>query len=279
MRIQLGAAAGVLAAALAGQAGAAELMFHDVVARVIVIPEARPDIQVEVRQGSERAPVVSVTRSGDDVTLSGRLNMQQCNFDDEGRGWIRARGGPRLDFDEVAYVTVRTPRSVSISGGGAILGSIGRSQELSLSQDGCANWTAADVAGALQAELSNGANLRAGAVSSARLRADNGGAVRIVRADRLDARATNGGHVAAGAIPGLVTAVATDGGMVSIDGGASRGLSAEAHDGGAVRHKGRVGELRATATDGAMINVEHAARVVSSYASDAGSVIVDDGPG
>lgn len=276
MRVQLGVGAALFAMAVAGQAAAAELVFRDVVARVVVIPEARSDIQVEVSPGRDGAPTVRVARSGDTVTVSGGSRVRQCNFDGDGSGWIRLSNGPRVDMQDAASVTVRAPRDVRISGGGAILGSIGRSQTLSIEQSGCANWTAADVAGVFQAEISNGANLRAGAAPTARLTATNGGAVRVVRAERLEAIATNGGHVKASAAPGVVSATATGGGVVSIDGGATRSLTGVATGGGSIRHKGRVGELDANATGGAVIRVEHAGRVLSRSARGGSSVVIND---
>jgi hypothetical protein len=278
MRAVIMAGATALTLAMAGHASAAELVIRDIVARVVVIPEARADIQVDVQPGRGDAPPVQVSRSGDVVTLSGSARVRSCNFGDGGL-WVKINHGPKISIDDAAVVTVRAPRSVRISGGGAVVGSIGRSQDLSLDQDGCANWTAADIAGTLDVSVSNGAHLGAGAVPSARLRADNGGHVRIVSAGSLDAKATNGGHAAAGSVPGAIMAVATDGGLVSIEGGSSRSLSGEAHDGGSIRHKGNAGDVRAEATDGAVIRVEHAGRVLSSYSANAGSVIIDGQPG
>jgi hypothetical protein len=278
MRIVLATAAAALAAAMAGEAAAAELVLDQAVARVVVIPEARSDIQVEVAQGRNGAPPVRVSRSGDSVTVSGGSRVRMCNFDTEDGGWIMlSKSGPRVDMEDFASVTVRAPRDVRISGGGgAILGSIGRSQTLTMEQSGCAHWTAGDVAGPLQAEMSTGANLRAGTVPTARLNATSGGAVRVVRADRLDATATAGGVIKANAAPGVVVATATGGGVVTIDGGSTRSLTGTATGGAHIRHKGRVGELEASASGGAVIKVEHAGRVLSRYAHGGSSVVIND---
>jgi hypothetical protein len=175
MRVLLLTGAAALAAAIAGEASAAELVLDQAVARVVVIPEARADIEVSLTPGRNDSPQVRVSRSGDRVTLSSGTKVRMCNFDgdDDGDGqrggWIMlGRNGPRIDMDDFASVTVRAPRDVRISGGGgAVLGSIGRSQTLSIAQSGCASWTAADVAGGLSAEMSTGANLRAGATQRA----------------------------------------------------------------------------------------------------------------
>jgi hypothetical protein len=274
MRALLGTGAAALALAMAGQAAAAELVFDETVARVVVIPEARADIQVEVRPGRNGAPALRVVRIGDRVSVSGGSRVRQCNFDGDS-GWIKLKGGPRIDMDDAAYVTVRAPRDVRISGGGAILGSIGRSQTLRLDQSGCANWTAADVSGDLHAALSNGASLKAGAARTAHLTATNGGAVRVVRAERLEATAVGGGVVKANTA-GVVVATATGGGMVSIEGGASRSLAGTAAGGGHIRHNGRVGELDADASGGAVIRVAQAGRVLSRSARGGSSVVVND---
>ena len=276
MRVLLGTGAAALAVAMAGQSAAAELVLDDAVARVVVIPEARADIQVEVAPGRNGAPAVRVSRSGDTVTVSGGSRIKMCNFDQDGESWLMLKGGDRIEMDDIASVTVRAPRDVRISGGGgAILGSIGRSQTLNIEQSGCANWTAADVAGPLTAEMSAGANLRAGSTPSARLSADSGGAVRVVRADRLEATATAGGAVKA-VSAGVVEATATGGGVVSIDGGSSRSLTGTATGGAHIRHKGQVGELEANASGGAVIRVAHASRVLSSSSHGGSSVVIND---
>ena len=278
MRVVLGTGAAALAVAMAGQVAAAELVFDDVVARVVVIPEARSDIQVEVAPGRNGAPTVRVSRSGDTVTVSSGSRVRQCNFDGENGSWIVLKGGPRVDMEDAASVTVRAPRDVRIAGHGAIQGSIGRSQTLTIEQSGCANWTAGDVAGALTADMSTGASLRAGSTPTANLTATAGGSVRVVRADRLEASATAGGVVKAMTAPGMVTATATGGGVVSIDGGSTRSLAGTATGGAHIRHKGRVGDLDVNAQGGAVIRIAHAARVLSSSAHGGSSVVVNDGP-
>lgn len=275
MRIAIGV--GVIAAALAGQATAAELVFRDAVARVVVIPEARSDIQVEVQQGRNGAPAVQVSRSADSVTVYGDSRTRQCNSDGDGGGWVKLRGGPRIDMDDAAVVTIRAPLSLRISGGGPVWGQVGRTENLSIDQTGCASWTIANVAGTLETELTNGASVRGGTAGTARLGATNGGAVRIVQAGKLDARATNGGAVKAGAVSGEVNANASGGGVVSIEGGATRVLTGNAHGGAVIKHGGRVGELSIAANGGSSIKVAQASHVLTS-SRDTGSVVsVGDG--
>ena len=70
----IAAAGGVLA--LAGAANAAEVEIEHAVARVIVIPEDRADIGLEISQGSSGLPALEVRRRGDNVEIRGGLRRR-----------------------------------------------------------------------------------------------------------------------------------------------------------------------------------------------------------
>ena len=64
-------AAATAALAFAGAAQAAEVEIRDAGARVVVIPEDRSDIAVEIEQGTAGLARLTVTRRGSDVIIDG----------------------------------------------------------------------------------------------------------------------------------------------------------------------------------------------------------------
>src|SRR5690606_25271303 len=66
-------AAVTAAVAFAGAAQAAEVEIRNAVARVVVIPEDRTDIAVEIEHGSSALDRLTVTRRGADVFIDGGL--------------------------------------------------------------------------------------------------------------------------------------------------------------------------------------------------------------
>ncbi|MEH6665919.1 MAG: hypothetical protein V7678_13800, partial [Brevundimonas sp.] len=67
-------AAATAALALAGVANAGEVEIRDAVARVVVIPEDRTDIAVEIEHGSSGLDRLTVTRRGSDIIIDGGLS-------------------------------------------------------------------------------------------------------------------------------------------------------------------------------------------------------------
>jgi hypothetical protein len=262
------------AAASAGAAGAQEVRMDGVVARVVVIPENRANLEVNVQPGAAGLPTVQVRREGQRIVLEGGQDVNRCNTNN-GVTTVRTRGGQGIALSEAPLVTIRAPRSVSISTRrGAVQGQVGPAQNLSLSSGGCSNWRLADVAGDLQLSLSGGARATGGRAGGARLKASGGGsieigAVRALEADAsgggrlqvagvngpLNADASGGGVIRVAAVSGPITADASGGGGLDIAGGRSGLLQARASGGGWVDHDGVAAGLSASASGGGRIKV------------------------
>jgi hypothetical protein len=285
---------GAAAAAVAGGAQAAEVFLDGVVARVVVIPENRADILVDVRSGSAPVPQLRVRREGPRTVVEGGLEVNQCRGDQQNRT-VRTREGREFLMAAAPLVTIRAPLDVTINTRkGAVQGEVGPTRNLSLASGGCSTWRVADVAGSLQLQQSGGAratagrartarltasgggSIQAGAVGELRAEASGGGRVRVVSvAGPLDADASGGGVIRADSAAGQVTAEASGGGGVDVGGGRSGALQARASGGGWVDHGGSAGSLSAQASGGGWVKVAAVSGPIHQRtASGGGRVIV-----
>ncbi len=182
-------AAATAAIAFAGAAQAAEVEIRNAVARVVVIPEDRADIAVEIEHGSSPLERMTVTRRGDDVFIDGGLSrnaVRSCSSGSSsatqpGEGaTVDIRGHGRMNVSDTPLVVVRTPRDVDVKAGrtggrsrilnitrggsgGAVFGSIGRgARSIELSNRGCGDWTVANTEGELDLSSTGSGSIRAG---------------------------------------------------------------------------------------------------------------------
>lgn len=182
-------AAATAALALAGVAHAGEVEIRDAVARVVVIPEDRTDIAVEIEHGSSTLDRLTVTRRGSDIIIDGGLSgsaVRNCtsgpaNARQPGEGArVEVRGHGTINVSDAPLVVVRTPRDVDVDAGrsggrsrllgivrggsgGAVFGSIGRgASSIELGNRGCGDWTVANTDGDLDISNSGSGTIRAG---------------------------------------------------------------------------------------------------------------------
>jgi hypothetical protein len=260
-------------AAVAGAAQAQDVVLDGVVARVVVIPENRADVAVDVQPGGAALPV-RVRREGARTVLEGGLEVNRCRGDGPGRT-VRTRDGRQFSMSSAPLVTVRTPRNVSIeTRRGAVQGEVGPMQNLSVSSGGCSTWRVADVAGNLQLRQGGGASAVAGRARTARLQASGGGSIQAGAVGELQAGASGGGSLRVVSVAGPLTADASGGGVIRID-TVSGPITAEASGGGGVGvGGGRSGALQAHASGGGWVRHGGTAAGLSARASGGGSVRV-----
>ena len=282
---------GASAAALAGCAQAQDILLDGVVARVVVVLEARADVSIDVRPGDAALPV-RVRREGGRTVLEGGLEVDRCRGDGPGRT-VRIRGGRELPIRAAPLVTIRAPRSLSISTRkGAVQGEVGPTQNLAVSSGGCSTWRVADVAGNLQLQQGGGARAVAGRARVARLNASGGGSIQAGPVGELQAGASGGGDLRVVSVAGPLTADASGGGVIRIEnvsgpitaeasggggvgvaGGRSGALQARASGGGWVRHGGTAGGLSARASGGGSIRVAAVNGPIHQRAASGGGTV------
>ncbi len=197
-------AAATAALAFAGAAHAGEVEIRDAVARVVVIPEDRSDIAVEIEHGSSTLDRLTVTRRGSDIIIDGGLSgsaVRECtsgpaDASQPGQGArVEVRGHGTINVSDAPLVVVRTPRDVDVDAGrsggrsrllgivrggsgGAVYGSIGRgASSIALSNRGCGDWTVANTEGELDISNSGSGTIRAGTSRTLDLAVGGSGAV------------------------------------------------------------------------------------------------------
>jgi len=159
-----------LASALALAAGAAhaemsfngdgpEIELRDLVARVVVTPENRSDIDVRVRYGKAKVPTLMVSHRGNVTVLDGHLSSIQhglhfnINFNDNDEGVDHGRvfitGIGNVDIADLPMVFVRVPMNAAVKDSGYTFGTVAPSNSLNFILNGSGDWNIAAVNGPL----------------------------------------------------------------------------------------------------------------------------------
>jgi hypothetical protein len=232
-------AAATAALALAGVAHAGEVEIRNAVARVVVIPEDRTDIAVEIEHGSSGLDRLTVTRRGADVIIDGGLSrnaVRNCtsgpaNARQPGEGArVEVRGHGTLNVSDTPLVVVRTPREVDVSAGesggrlrifglrsgsgGAVYGAIGRgASSIELGNRGCGDWTVANTDGELDISNSGSGTVRAGTSRSLDLSVAGSGDVSAGATGDAEIAIAGSGNVTVAATGSTDVAVAGSGNL------------------------------------------------------------------
>lgn len=130
---------------------------RDAVARVVVIPEARGDVDIRVAGGDPRLPPLQVRREGARIVVDGGLarriggcSSTRWGWNGDSRSWnpsVDVRGLGRIALRDMPVITVRTPMQANVGADGAVWGEVGPSDQLNLAHSGCGDWTVAPVRG------------------------------------------------------------------------------------------------------------------------------------
>jgi hypothetical protein len=124
-------------------------------ARVVVIPEQRADVVVQVRPGRARLAPLKLRRQGrtqvveGDVTIAPGWKPAWLGGDGCDPGQVRLKG-QKIPVADLPVITVRVPAFANIEADGAIFGEVGPTQRLTLTSSGCGAWRAAASSGDLR---------------------------------------------------------------------------------------------------------------------------------
>ena len=230
-------AAATAALAFAGAAQAAEVEIRDAVARVVVIPEDRSDIAVEIEHGSSGLDRLTVTRRGSDIIIDGGLSgsaVRNCtagpaDATQPGEGArVEVRGHGTINVSDAPLVVVRTPRDVDVEAGqsggrlrlfgirsgsgGAVYGSIGRgATSVDLGNRGCGDWTVANTDGDLDISNAGSGAIRAGTSRTLDLSVAGSGGVSAGATGAADISVAGSGNIILAAAASTDVAVAGSG--------------------------------------------------------------------
>lgn len=269
------AAAGL---SMAGAAQAASVEVRDAVARVIIAPEARSDIRVEMLTTNPSLPL-SVRTRGDQVIIDGDLARKIRNCSSRGGGSrVTVSGVGEVAYADLPQVVIRTPMDVDLQVGGAVFGAVGRSQSLKISNAGCGDWTIANVAGRVEASQAGSGDMRMGSAASAVLRVAGSGdlAMRKV-AGELEADVAGSGDVKVAEVTGpRLQARVAGSGDVTVGGGRVDTMSATVAGSGDVRFNGEAGVLKATIVGSGDVRVRQVRGAVERSVMGSGEVRVEE---
>ncbi len=178
MRAVLLAAMSLGLSAFAPGGAGSSVRLDNVAARVVVIPEARRDVAVEIRPGSSRPPVPILRTTGAHTVVSGGLprnTFRDCLKlgRDSSRGKVRLRGYPDMPVKALPVVVVRTPLDVNMVAHGAVVGEIGRARSVKLVHKRCGAWTVANVTGRLELAVQGRGDVYTGSAGSAVVRLES----------------------------------------------------------------------------------------------------------
>jgi hypothetical protein len=195
MRLAIAAVA-AFGALCAGAASAApSIEIRDAVVRVVVIPEDRADVKVEVLTTNRDLPL-QVRETGSGAVIDGGLyhRIRDCHAREENPS-VSVRGVGRVEYKDMPQIVIHAPKALTLETNGAVFGAIGRSASVDIDNSGCSAWTVADVAG------------------DAVLRDSGVGALRLGQAGRLDVRMSGASNVHATRVGGLDATLSGAGGL------------------------------------------------------------------
>lgn len=274
MRLLTVAAAAGLAMA-AGAAQAASVEVKDAVARVVVIPEDRKDIKVEVLTRRPNLPLEVRTR-GDRVVIDGGLDrrIRSCHGSGE-KASVTVIGVGDVAWEEMPQVVIRTPKDTVLQTGGAVFGSIGRTQSLEFSNAGCGDWTVANVQGRMRFNLAGSGDARMGSAGEASVRIAGSGDVDVqsVRG-RLEVDVAGSGDVDVAQATGPVDVKIAGSGDVRVGSGSAGDLTVTVAGSGNVDFNATARSLKARVVGSGDIRVKSVTGAVEKTVLGSGAVRV-----
>ncbi len=277
MRALLVLAAGAAALGFAGAASAApSVKIKDAVARVVVIPEARSDVKVEFITTNKSLPL-TIRQNGNETIVDGDLRMNKihgCNTT-MGKVTIKVRGVGEVKWEDIPQIAIRTPLNVEVAGGGAVFGSVGRSETLELANAGCGDWTVANVKGKLEISQAGSGDTSVGSAGSAEINIAGSGSVKLQDvAGDCEVSIAGSGDASAAAVGGRVEANILGSGDVTITGGRSRSLEVNVMGSGDVTHNGEVGDAEVSVAGSGDVRIAKATGAISKSVAGSGDVMI-----
>jgi hypothetical protein len=271
--IAIVAAAATLAAG--GASAATRIEIRNAAARVVVIPENRPDVKVEFTTLNPALPLTVRDDLGR-VTVNGHLGRRIAGCSTaSGKLAVRVRGLGQVAYDNLPQIVVRTPMDARVEASGAVFGSVGRIEALELSNAGCGDWTVANVRGALKLNQAGSGDTRAGAAGE--LRVNTAGSGDVIARDIAGGAILNiagSGGVTAESISGPLHVSIAGSGDVRIAHGHATELVAHIAGSGDVRFGGEAGSVNAAVAGSGDIEVAKVNGPVKKSVLGSGDVII-----
>lgn len=268
------------ATAFCGLASAAaadpSVKFKDAVARVVVIPEARGDVKVEVLTTNQSLPL-TIRQVGSTTTIDGGLRLKRINGCNSvmGKTVVRVRGVGDVKWDDIPQVVVRVPLQADIAAAGAVFGSVGRTDRLELSNAGCGDWTVGNVKGKFELNQAGSGDTRVGSAGSAEINIAGSGDVKTQEiGGDLEVNIAGSGGVASASVNGKLEANIAGSGDVTIKGGRSRAVEVSIMGSGNVDFGGEAGDVEVSVAGSGDVRIAKVNGAVKKSVAGSGEVII-----
>jgi hypothetical protein len=275
MRRFLGALATGAGLCTAGAAFAAPSVDIDhAVARVIVSPEPRADIKVDVVRTNPRLPIRVWTFLGRTYVDGGfaGARVREC------RGPVASpsvfvAGIGRVDADAMPQIVIHTPMDVHVRAGGAIFGQVGRSASLDLANAGCGAWQVGNVRGGLRVTVAGSGDVHTGQAGAAELRAAGSGAIATREiGGSVQAMDVGSGDIDVASVRGAFTARIAGAGHVRVAAGHASAMQASIAGSGDIALGGVADSLSASVVGSGDVRVTRVTGPVSKSVVGSGEV-------
>jgi hypothetical protein len=260
---------------IGGVAHAASVEIKDAVTRLVVIPEARSDIKVEMLSTNPSLPL-QVRTLGDQVIIDGDLDRRIKNcYAIGGRVRVHVSGIGDVSYDDMPQVVVRVPKDSKVSAGGAVFGSVGKSNSFELESLGCGDWKIANVAKKLTIKVAGSGDIDTGSAGEAVVRVAGSGDVSTgAISGPLTVDVAGSGDVSASSIDGALSVKIAGSGDVDVGGGKSSDVIVSVAGSGNVTFDGVAQNLRARVAGSGDVHVKQVTGEVSKSVVGSGEVTV-----
>lgn len=257
MRRLLGTLMTVAGLAVAGAAAAEpSVQIDNAALEVVVAPEARSDIAIEVVRGNPAIPLHSWTFMGR-TYIDGGLDhrIRGCGVVG-GQPVADIWGVGQVPLSALPKIIVHTPLDARISAGGAVWGEVGRSGSLDLGNAGCGAWAIGQVQGLLKISEAGAGAARAGAAGQAVISVAGSGDVSVGQVTGpVTAMDVGSGNIDVAAVNGPFTVRIAGSGHVNAASGHATLMAASIAGSGGVALNGVAGELHASVMGSGDIHV------------------------
>lgn len=267
-------------AAVVSAAGAAQaepsVKIKDAVARVVIIPENRSDVKVEVLTTNASLPL-TVRNEGDTVVVDGDLRMNRINGcnNHNGKVSVRVRNLGEIAYDNIPRVAIRTPLNVKVAAAGAVFGDIGRSDSVELGNAGCGNWTVANTKGKLEVSQAGSGDTRTGSAGSAEISIAGSGSVSTQAiAGDLEANIAGSGDIRAASVLGKLEGNIAGSGDITVAGGRSRAIEVSVMGSGDVTFNGEADAAEVSVMGSGDVKIAKVNGPVKKHVAGSGDVII-----
>ncbi len=258
-----------------GVAHAASVEIKDAVARVVIVPEPRDDIKVEMLTTNPSLPL-QVRALGNQVIIDGNLSRRIKNcYSMAGHIRVHVSGLGDVGYDDMPQLLIRVPKDAKVSAGGAVFGAVGKSNSLELNSAGCGDWKIANVTQKLSVRVAGSGDISAGSAGEGVVRVAGSGDVRTGNiSGPLTVDVAGSGDVSANAIEGPLSVKIAGSGDVNVGGGKSPEVIISVAGSGNVTFEGVAQTLRARVAGSGDVHVKQVTGEVSKAVVGSGEVTI-----